>query len=83
MLKAGDAIYFCVSGYGANGTFDKARFTITRNGIVGTPLETTLKRPGSSDFCKSYTILTGTTSINVKGEIHDSVYGWFGGISVD
>jgi len=79
-LTAGTTINFCVSGYRSTGIFDDARFTI--NGVMQTG-EEIVKRPGSADLCQAYTIPSGTTSFTVKGEIHDSIYGWFGGISVD
>ena len=73
-LKTGDVVNFCVSGNAASGTFDKAQF------MVNTTLEpeTTTKRPSSTDFCQSYTILSTDTTISVKAKIHSSTGVWVG-----
>lgn len=72
-LGAGSSVNFCVNGSAPSGTFDKARFTI--NSVL--QAETTTVRPGSTDFCQTYVIPAGTTTVNVSGEIHHAVQGWF------
>jgi hypothetical protein len=72
-LTAGTSINFCVTGTAPSGTFDMARFTI--DGIERTV--TTLQRPGSTDFCQSYTILSTDTTVTVSALIHHSTLGWF------
>ena len=67
-------INFCVSASAASGTFDKAQFMI--NTILKP--ETTVKRPASSDFCQSYTILSTDTTVSVKAKIHHSSGIWVG-----
>lgn len=73
-FKAGDQVYFCTTGTtnSTTGSFDKARFTI--NGKLMP--ETTLKRPGSNDFCYLYTIPSALYNFTVQGEIHHTVLGW-------
>jgi hypothetical protein len=62
----GKTVNFCVTGAAPSGTFDMAQFTID-----GTQLATTIvKRPGSSDFCQSYTIKVTDTTVTVKAMIH-------------
>jgi len=74
-LRAGDEVNFCVAGTTTGDAFDKAQF------MIGSSLkpETTATRPGSTDFCQSYTILESdiNTPITVKAKIHSSL-GWFG-----
>lgn len=72
MIKQGDPLHFCVTGSATGGSFDKAKFTI--NGVVQT--ETTLVRPGSTDFCQSYTVPAGVNSFNVTAQIHHVTLGW-------
>jgi len=72
-ITAGSVVNFCVSGATPGGTFDKARFTI--NGIL--QAETTTVRPNSTDFCKTYTIPSGTATFNVSAQIHHATLGWF------
>jgi len=64
-LTAGDTVNFCVNGSG--GTFDKAQFEIGTT----VELETSTIRPGTSDFCQSYTILSTDTTVTVLAKIHD------------
>ena len=73
-LIAGDHVWFCVSG-SATGTFDMAQFKIntTIEQVV-----TTHDRPGSNDFCQSYTILPTDTTVTVQAKIHDINFGWIG-----
>lgn len=72
-LRAGVSVYFCVNGLSNSNTpFDMGRFTI--NGVLRN--QTTLKRPGTNDFCELYTIPTNTYTFKVQGEIHHSVLGW-------
>lgn len=71
-LKSGDTINFCVSGTTSAGNFDKAKFTI--NGVAQP--ETTTKRPGSNDFCQSYTIKPSDTTVHAVGQIHHVTLGW-------
>lgn len=72
MIKQGDPLHFCVTGAASSGLFDKARFTI--NGVAQP--ETTLVRPGSTDFCQSYVIPAGVTTFNVTAQIHHITLGW-------
>lgn len=72
MIKQGDPLHFCVTGSASSGSFDKARFTI--NGVAQS--ETTLIRPGSTDFCQSYTVPAGVTTFNVTAQIHHLTLGW-------
>jgi hypothetical protein len=72
-LTTGTTVNFCVAGAAPSGTFDMAQFTI--NGVQ--LATTTSKRPGSTDFCQSYTILSIDTTITVTAKIHHSVLGWF------
>lgn len=71
-LTVGDVVNFCVNGL--NGTFDKAQFMIN----AALKPETTTKRPSSTDFCQSYTILSTDTTISVKAKIHSSTGVWVG-----
>ena len=73
-FSAGNHVYFCVTGATSSttGLFDAARFTI--NGVTRT--QTTVKRPGSNDFCDLYTIPAGIYSLKVQGEVHHSLLGW-------
>jgi hypothetical protein len=64
-LTPGTTINFCVSGGPSETTFDQAKFTI--NGTT-LPVTTTL-RPGSTDFCQTYTILPTDTTVNVSAQI--------------
>jgi hypothetical protein len=72
--RAGNQVYFCVSGStnSTTGSFTKARFRI--NGVL-TP-ETTLKKPNTNEFCRLYTIPTNVYSFKVEGEVYHSVLGW-------
>lgn len=72
-LTSDSVVNFCVTGTTTSGTFDKAKFTIN---AVEMP-ETTTKRPNSGDFCQTYTIPTGTTTVSVSAKIHHSTLGWF------
>jgi hypothetical protein len=72
-LAVGAQVNFCVGGSAPSGTFDKAQFTI--NGVQ--QAETTTVRPGSTDFCQSYTILATDTTVSVTAKIHHSTLGWF------
>ncbi len=67
-------VNFCVAGSASSGNFDRAKFTI--NGVV--QAETTMVRPGSTDFCQAYTIpaVTATTTFNVTAQIHHVTLGW-------
>ena len=71
-LTTDSQVNFCVMGSASDGTFDKARFTI--NGVVQP--ETTLVRPGSTDFCQSYTVPANTTTFNITAQIHHMTLGW-------
>jgi hypothetical protein len=79
-LTPGTAVNFCVTGTASSGVFDKAQFTITsssgelRNGNVYP--ETTVQRPGSQDFCQSYTLAAGVRSVDVTAKIHHVTLGW-------
>ena len=79
-LTSGTTINLCVSGTASSGSFDKAKFTITsRSGEVGNANvypETTVKRPGSQDFCQSYTLTAGVRSVDVTAQIHHPTLGW-------
>jgi len=72
--KAGDSLYYCVTGYAANaGTFDRARFTINSNLLP----DTTLLRPGTTgDYCQAYTVPSGVYDFSILGEVHNTVLGW-------
>ena len=71
--RAGDQLYYCVSGYTNLGSFDRARFTI--NGTLNP--DTTLLRPGSTtDFCQSYRVPASTYVFNVVAKIHHRTLGW-------
>ena len=72
MIQEGDPLHFCVTGSATGGSFDKAKFTI--NEVVQP--ETTLIRPGSTDFCQSYTVPAGVTTFNVTAQIHHITLGW-------
>lgn len=71
-LDAGTTVNFCVTGSASAGSFDKAQFTI--NTVV--EAETTTHRPGSQDFCQSYSILATDTDIHVSAIIHHTTLGW-------
>jgi hypothetical protein len=71
-LTAGVQVYFCVNGVTNTNIFDAGRFTI--NGV--SRLKTTLKRPGTNDFCDLYTIPANTYSFKVQGEMHHVLLGW-------
>ena len=73
-LIAGDTVSFCVNGTAASGTFDKAQF------MINTTLEpeTIEKRPGSNDFCQSYTILPTDTTMSIRAKIYHSSGVWVG-----
>lgn len=73
-LTAGTTVNFCVAGSTTNGVFDKAQFKI--NAVVEP--ETTIKRPGSNDFCQSYQIKSTDTTISVLAKIHNTISGWVG-----
>jgi hypothetical protein len=73
-LTPGDVVNFCVNGSAPSGTFDKAQFMIN---TVLKP-ETTTKRPGTEDFCQSYTILSTDTTVSVRSKIHHSSGVWVG-----
>ncbi len=73
-LKAGDKVSFCVAGSTTGGTFGKAQFKVNSQVFP----ETTTKRPGSGDFCQSYTIPEGTTTFNVLAKIYHATLGWLG-----
>lgn len=70
--SVGNQLYYCASGYTNYGTFTKARFTI--NGTLYP--DTTLVRPGSSDFCHSYTVPSGTYTFYITAEMYQSILGW-------
>jgi hypothetical protein len=72
-LSAGAQVNFCVGGSAPSGTFDKAQFTI--QGVQ--QAETTTVRPGSTDFCQNYTILSTDTTVGVTAKIHHSTLGWY------
>lgn len=72
-LSAGETINFCVAGTATSGSFDMARFTI--NGVL--LANTVDKRPGTTDYCQSYTIPTDTTRFTISAQIHHSELGWF------
>jgi hypothetical protein len=72
-LRANDSVFFCVSGTAASGTFDMAAFII--NGLK-LP-NTTLTRPGTTDFCQKYTIPNNIVTFAVSAQIHHSTLGWF------
>jgi hypothetical protein len=74
LLAVGAQVNFCVSGSAPSGTFDKAQFKINTT----LEPETTTQRPGSSDYCQSYTILSTDTTVNVQAKIHHTTLGWFG-----
>lgn len=65
-------VYFCVNGVSTGGAFDKARFTI--NSTLRP--DTTIKRPGTNDFCDLYTIPYGVVNFAVQGELHHTTLGW-------
>jgi hypothetical protein len=71
-LGTGNSVNFCVAGVTTGGSFDKAKFTI--NNVV--QVETTTVRPGSTDFCQSYTIPAGVTTYNITAQIHHVTLGW-------
>jgi len=73
-LKTGATINFCVAGSTVSGTFDKAQFKIN---TTLKPI-TTVKRPGSNDYCQSYKILSTDKTVSVKAKIHHATLGWFG-----
>lgn len=73
-LAVGTTINFCVAGTTTEGTFDKAQFKINTT----LKPETTTVRPGSTDYCQSYTILSTDTTVNVQAKIHHVTLGWFG-----
>ncbi len=71
-LNSGDKVRFAVAGQASSGTFSKARFTVN-----GTSLgEATLKKPGSDEYYKEYTVPDGVTTFTVKGEVFHSELGW-------
>lgn len=72
-LIPGTMVNFCAAMSATGGTFDGAKFTI--NGTV--EAETTTKRPGSNDYCQSYTILSTDTTLKVSTQVHNTVLGWF------
>jgi hypothetical protein len=74
-LTVGDIVNFCVNGEATYGTFDKAQFMIN---TTIEPEVTAHTRPGSTDFCQSYTILSTDTTINVKAKIYHSSGVWVG-----
>lgn len=78
-LKAGDSIYFCVSGSASSGSFDMARFII--NGVQQADTSTlkpgTTQSPASTTYCQSYTIPEKTTTFTVTGQVHHATLGWF------
>lgn len=78
-LKAGDSIYFCVSGSASSGSFDMARFII--NGVQQADTNTlkpgTTQSPASTTYCQSYTVPEKTTTFTVTGQVHHATLGWF------
>jgi hypothetical protein len=40
--------------------------------------ETVTKRPGTSDFCQSVTILSTDTTVSIRAKIHHSSGVWVG-----
>jgi hypothetical protein len=75
-LTVGDVVNFCVNGTSTIGAFDKAQFMINST----LKPETTTPRPGTEDFCQSYTILSTDTTVDVKAKIHHTTLGWTGEI---
>jgi len=73
-LKPDDVVNFCVAGSKTAGEFDRAEFKVGNAAKVAT---TTL-RPGSNDFCQSYTIQATDTTVSVKARIHHTPLGWVG-----
>ncbi|HJY98316.1 MAG TPA: hypothetical protein VJ227_01230 [Patescibacteria group bacterium] len=73
-LKPDDVVNFCVAGSKTAGEFDRAEFKVGNAAKVAT---TTL-RPGSNDFCQSYTIQATDTTVSVKARIHHTTLGWVG-----
>lgn len=74
LLKIGNKVNFCASGTASSGSFDKARFIV--NGVVQP--ETTIKRPGSEDFCYLYTLANPNVNnrFNVRAQLHHTTIGW-------
>ncbi len=71
-LKTGNTVNFCVTGSATGGSFNKAKLTI--NNVA--QAETTMKRPGSIDFCQTYTIPANTTSFVITAQINHVTLGW-------
>lgn len=71
-LLPNSKVYFCVQGSTAAGSFTKGRFTINGTRLA----ETTLVRPGSSQFCSLYTIPSGLYNFSVQGEVFHNSLGW-------
>jgi hypothetical protein len=71
-LRAGNTVNFCVTGVATGGSFNKAKFKI--NGVF--QAETTMKRPGSEDFCQTYTIPANTARFYVSASINHVTLGW-------
>lgn len=71
-LPDNSQVYFCSAGSSSGGSFDMARFTI--NGVLFP--NTTLMRPGSSDYCQLFTIPAGLYTTTVQGEMHHTTLGW-------
>lgn len=76
--KTNDKVNFCVTGYisyvdpGSDSFFDMARFRIN-----GTQYpDTTMVRPGTTDFCYQYTIPSGVSNFEVIADIHHTTLGW-------
>jgi hypothetical protein len=70
-LLTGTQVQFCVA---SSGSPDEAQFNI--DGTLE-PVTTTV-RPGSTDFCQTYTIVPTDTTVTVKAKIHYAGQGWFG-----
>jgi len=65
-LIVGETVNFCVTGAAPSGTFDMAQFTINQTQFA----TTIIMRPGSTDFCQSYTIKATDTIMTVTAVIH-------------
>ena len=70
-LLTGTQIKLCIA---SSGTPDKAQFKINDT----LKPETTSVRPGSTDFCQDYTVLSTDITISVKAKVHYPSQGWFG-----
>lgn len=65
-------VYFCVGGTTSGGSFDMARFTINSIQYANT----TLKKPGTNDYCMQFIIPFATVNFAVQGELHHVTLGW-------